>query len=489
MQKSSLIELIKTFTKPEMKDFGEFVNSPFFNKNKSVNRLYTYLKKYHAEFPAEKIEKEIVYLKVFNNAKYNDAVMRSTMFRLQKLGEDFIAYRHFKTNGVDEKKALLKELRNRSVDKLFLKKYNEADREVENSGGISSDYFWNKLELNSVFYDYHSARARSGKTLEEIVTRSSEILLCYFLNESKPLIGIVQNNIYNNNAVAYSPLAEYFKSIKPVKFLEEVNKSNSNYPDIIKLNYYLINCSIDINDDNSYEQAKNLLYKNIKIFSKAELYNIFSGLKGFVWQKSLLSRDKYQGEYFELMRHMIEAGAYNVFGEVMSFTVFDNMLTTALALKKIEYAEKFVKKYGNYLIPSSRDNMLLYANARLAFEKGDYDTALECCSKVNIEYFMMKIRIRVITLKIYYERKQYEAALNAIDTFRHFLKNSKNLTSARVSNYDNFNKILNQIIKYRTNPSYEKLEEIKDKIKYTPNVSSKEWLREKIEELGKQIRD
>jgi hypothetical protein len=182
---------------------------------------------------------------------------------------------------------------------------------------------------------------------------------------------------------------------------------------------------------------------------------------------------------------MIEAGAYNVYGDIMSFTLFDNMLTTALALNKIDWAEKFVKKYINYLIPSSKENMLLYSNARLAFEKGDYDTALEYCSKVNIEYFMMKIRIRVIVMKIYYERKQYEAALSAIDTFRHFLKNSRNLTETRISNYDNFNKLLSQLIKYNTNPSEEKLADLKERLRLTPNVSSKEWLQEKIDELEK----
>src|SRR5258706_741481 len=274
MHKSSLIELVRTFSKQEMKDFGEYVHSPFFNKNKSVSKLYTYLKKYHPEIPPEKIKKEFVFSRVFNSNKYNDALMRSAMFRLSKLAEDFTAYNYFKNNDVDEKKAVLKELRNRNVDRLFLKKYKEANIEVEKSGGISSDYFWNKLELNSVYYEYHSARAKSGSTLAEIVYYSSEILLCYFLNESKPLISIVQNNRFNNNADSLpSTLADFFKNLNLEEFLDKINKNNTYFPDVIKLNYYLINCTLNTEDGDSYEKAKRLLLKNVKLFSKAELYN------------------------------------------------------------------------------------------------------------------------------------------------------------------------------------------------------------------------
>ncbi len=95
-----------------MKDFGEYVHSPFFNKNKSVSRLYAHIRKYYPELKDDKIEKEYTFKKIYNTAKYNDTLMRGTMFRLSKLAEDFIAFNQYKINAIEEKKFLLKELRN-----------------------------------------------------------------------------------------------------------------------------------------------------------------------------------------------------------------------------------------------------------------------------------------------------------------------------------------------------------------------------------------
>src|SRR5947209_8944843 len=130
MYRSSLIELLKTFSKQEMKDFGEYVHSPFFNKNINVSKLYAHIRKYHPELKEDKIEKEYTFRKIYNTSKYNDSLMRGTMFRLAKLAEDFIAYNQYKLNGIEEKKFPLKELRNRNVNRLFLKKFKEADSEL-----------------------------------------------------------------------------------------------------------------------------------------------------------------------------------------------------------------------------------------------------------------------------------------------------------------------------------------------------------------------
>jgi hypothetical protein len=473
-----------------MKDFGEYIHSPFFNKNKSVSKLHSHIRKYHPELKDDKIEKEYTFKKIYNTSKYNDSLMRGTMFRLSKLAEDFIAYNQYKLNGIEEKKFLLTELRNRNVNRLFLKKFNEADSELENSGGISSDYVWNKLELNAIYYAYHNARASTDKRLDEIALYSCELLLTYFLLESKPLLGIVQNTMINiKSENEFNPLAEFFKNMQTETLLEKINTSSVKMKDVIKLNQNIINCILNINDEDSYQAAKKMLYGEMKIYSRGEVYNLFSSLIGNLLRKTMTSRDKYQDEYFELMTRSLESGAYSLYGEVMAVRVFDNIFTTALALNRTDWAEAFVKKYINYIVPSSRDNMLLYANARLAFQKGNYDAALEYSSKVKIEYFMQKIRLKITLMKIYYETKEYNAAISAIDTFRHFLKNSKNLTEERIINYDNFIKFLSQLIKYNLNPSSIRLAELKDKLAGTPTVAGKEWLLEKTEEAIKKFED
>ena len=44
MHNSKLIELLKSFSASELREFKDFVASPFFNKNEELSLFYAYLK-------------------------------------------------------------------------------------------------------------------------------------------------------------------------------------------------------------------------------------------------------------------------------------------------------------------------------------------------------------------------------------------------------------------------------------------------------------
>jgi len=90
MLNSNLLELLSKFTIQEVKEFNEFVISPFFNKNENVAGLFKYIKKYYPDFNNKKLEKEYAFKKIFKNEKYNDGFMRTLMFNLGKLAEDIL---------------------------------------------------------------------------------------------------------------------------------------------------------------------------------------------------------------------------------------------------------------------------------------------------------------------------------------------------------------------------------------------------------------
>jgi hypothetical protein len=87
MRRSFITELLQKFTPKQLKEFGEFVHSPFFNKNESVVSLFDYLRLNHPEFKPEKIEKEYIYKKLYSASVYNDSFMRMVIFKLTSLAE------------------------------------------------------------------------------------------------------------------------------------------------------------------------------------------------------------------------------------------------------------------------------------------------------------------------------------------------------------------------------------------------------------------
>jgi len=74
MQNSKLIELLKTFSTKELRECGDFVQSPFFNYNEEVVLFYNHLRKLAPNFSAKKTERETVYKSLFPKKRYDESI-------------------------------------------------------------------------------------------------------------------------------------------------------------------------------------------------------------------------------------------------------------------------------------------------------------------------------------------------------------------------------------------------------------------------------
>ncbi len=141
MIKSSLLEILGSFSLKEYRDFGEFVASPFFNKNEAVVKLYDYIRLHFPDLSGAAFEKESVFASIFPNVEYNDGFMRTIMFNLTQLAEDFLAYSNFKNRGVHETLHLVNELNNRVLDKQVLKNLRQAAERLDKYEYEDETYF------------------------------------------------------------------------------------------------------------------------------------------------------------------------------------------------------------------------------------------------------------------------------------------------------------------------------------------------------------
>ena len=87
MQNSRTIKILKSLSKNEIIQLGDFIYSPFpklkissshkHSSFKKVIELFEILKKEYPDFSAENIKKEIIFQKLFPLEKYNDSRLRS----------------------------------------------------------------------------------------------------------------------------------------------------------------------------------------------------------------------------------------------------------------------------------------------------------------------------------------------------------------------------------------------------------------------------
>ena len=92
MRESKLIRIIESLNSEEFYRFGEFVNSPFFNKNKNITALFNFIRKYYLKFDNNNFTKEKAFAYIFPNEEYSDSKLRVLMAKLLKLLEDYLVY-------------------------------------------------------------------------------------------------------------------------------------------------------------------------------------------------------------------------------------------------------------------------------------------------------------------------------------------------------------------------------------------------------------
>ncbi len=131
MDKSKLIEVLKTLPKTEFKEFGKYLEGSSYRKTSGVFLLFNYLKKYHPTYPANKIEKEVVYKKLFKESGNINKRMLDLMSTLYQVLEDFLLKKELYDSPVDRQFLVLQMFKKRKLDKFFFQKINQVKKEWE----------------------------------------------------------------------------------------------------------------------------------------------------------------------------------------------------------------------------------------------------------------------------------------------------------------------------------------------------------------------
>ncbi|MBK8553991.1 MAG: hypothetical protein IPL53_24265 [Ignavibacteria bacterium] len=85
-----LTDILKTFSKEDLKSFGDFVVSPYFNKKNTVIKLWDNIKQHYPEFKNKNLSREIVWKNLYPGKDYNYGVMKNLIYDLNQLLERFL---------------------------------------------------------------------------------------------------------------------------------------------------------------------------------------------------------------------------------------------------------------------------------------------------------------------------------------------------------------------------------------------------------------
>jgi hypothetical protein len=267
-----------------------------------------------------------------------------------------------------------------------------------------------------------------------------------------------------------------------LNYIEQNPNILETYP-LIAIHYYELMVNIN-SDESNYFKLKALKDKYIDKLDFTGKYNIFVNLNAFCIRMIKEGKKNYRNELLETDLEIMERDIYGS-SDYISYIYLHGVVRNAARLRDFKQAEKFISAYGDRLDPKHKHFAINYAKSEIYLEQKNYSKALDCLSRISIEYNREKQQVRNMIIKIYYETGSIENALSIIDSSRHFLLKEKQIPDGRKISASNFLRFSSQLINLKMKPNELKLNQLKCEIEKTGFFANKDWLFEKIDELSK----
>ena len=489
MIKHKAIELLKNFSCRDIKSFKRFLISPYFNRSKSVTRLYIQLIKYHPGFDDISFIKENIYSKLSKNKPYNDSTFRGLMFDLLQLLYKFISVEGLTDDKLQYKVNNIKLLLTRGYTSL-------AKAEVKNvektSNKFKADYnhFYNLYLLDTYKYNINcetiSIHNKTHASSQYDVMSSScrHLFVFYFMELVCEFINsVIFSNKYNLElSGTVSRLLLYQID---VNIILKTFKENKSLFYVLDLYVSLLKLFENLNDPGFYRSYKNKISKYKNKLSNTELSFHFSALINYliIKQNDRQSIDT-NLELFEIYEHFLLGEYYKNYQiNYLSAELFRSILVNALSCKKHDWVENFINIYSQKLPEKDRLNMYHYGYSLYFISIGKNKEALEYIKRINTNKFIFKYDMYNNKLKLYFDFENPQKALDHIHTYNEFLRKDKFFSETRKERYRNFIKFVKYIINYKEGKMEGDIGYIKNQIENAELVLNRQWLLEKISEI------
>ena len=90
---TKFVALLRTFDQAELRDFRQWLVSPWCSSNKNLVPLFEELRKHHPRFTSPHLTKELLFERVLPNGKYSDRRLNNLMSEAFQQGLRFLTFR------------------------------------------------------------------------------------------------------------------------------------------------------------------------------------------------------------------------------------------------------------------------------------------------------------------------------------------------------------------------------------------------------------
>lgn len=493
MYNSHLVHLLKGLSNTEIHDLLDFINlrsrnyTNFRVKHKTVSRkkiveLYNILRKEYPKFEGRGVGREKIFKKLFPQEKYDDKKLRNIKYELSRIVELYLSYIDVVTDPVHQQIHLINQLEKRKLDKELDLNIDLTDELLKEADIMNEDYFYQRFLLSHKKRILNENRLNLGKSehnfsiLNEEINNISNFFFIILLKH----LNLISHIKFHLNIDIKTEFYDYV-----YRYIRNHDEFENSSPLLLLLNKLLI-LHQGIADKKKIIEIRKLLNKYEKRISKTDLQYLYIDLLSFciiIFSKGDISM---KDILFEILKECMNKEVYVQGGYIHEYN-YTSVVSLLLRLKDLELVEEFINKYKDKLLPEHRENAYLFNYANLNYVSKNYDKALEMLSKVKSKDFYYMTNIHNLQLRIYYETKSMDPALDLIDSYKHLFVTNKLIPREYKIRYKNFLKYYEELVKIKEGSSKYIPGLILEELKNVEEIGFKGWLTSKARELQKEI--
>lgn len=485
-----LIEILKTFNELDIKDFRKFLKSPFVNPYPKAALLFDALMTFYPDFNPDKLNRKTLFARMKVNNAYNDSTMRDLVSKLRYLLDKYMAYLSFEDNDFDYLTQLRHQMHVRKLYNHIDKNISETEKLLTQHTEADSDYFYKRIKVETEKFNNYVTNKRlyNRQSLSNSVTSLNNAaknhLALFILETIKQNDTILKITKRQERTSGRNIIPELLKPINLKRIIVTLKKNDSELSHIYQIYYYLYMLFSSKNSEQYFHLYKQSIIENSAKMDIDELHFLYGRLIDFCVNKCNEGKAEYYKELFNAYDIMLESKYYtNKSNKYISQDLFRNIFQTAVRTNNIEWAEDFINRYRKELHPQNRDNMYCYGCAYIYFEKNMLDRSLEYCLKVKQDYFALKIDIKILLLKLYFDLGNYEQIYNQLDSFKHFVSNHELITPTRRKKIRDFINIFEKVLKAFLKDDSESAEFLYNELSAKDDQQFYEWLTKKANNI------
>lgn len=448
--------------------FGDFLRSPYFNKNQDCILFFEYLQKYAPHFAHDNLTRPKMLQKLSIEKPLDEKSLAQLGNKLSALAEKFLVVEAFFDDPWEPHIRASEQYHVMNLPRHHKAALAQADSFFATSEQRNADYYLKKLLSENIALQHgdkhqldYNEHLQLAVTALDIYYLSEKLRFACLILNFESVLNLRYDLVYFEDIMRWAT-APVFAQIPPVRVFYGIALL-LKYPD----------------KPERFEEVRRLVEQLERAFPPDDLRQIYTLLLNYCTLRINRYNDEhFWVEYLEINKSLLKNGLL-LEGLNLSPWRYTNLINIGLKVGQTEWVWAFMQDNRKRLPAEYTDNVFRYNLAQYHYHQKNYDAAQRTLAQVEFTNVVFNITARSLLIKIYCETDQTELLLTYLEATRIFLHRNRMLDAGRKRQMQKFVEITTKVAKAATFDT-ERLRTMLEHLPPAQEMMHRDWVAAQI---------